>query len=300
MPCYFPKPAWPDLATGRWVFTRSSKADLGAEVQAPCGQCEGCRRDRAAQQAVRCMHEAHFYDRSCFLTLTFDDENFPRSQSEWERSVVLFIKRLRKQCADVRVMTFGCLELGESTQRPHAHLLVFGWDFSRDEPMARGHSGDKVFRSYELDKLWPHGHASVGNLSRKSAGYVARYTMKKRSFNDALGQFVAVPHPLTGELIPFKPSLSIGRSKCLGKRWFLKYGEQSIREGYLIVSAKQVPVPDYYKRLAKRYFPHVGADAQCEALERVQATAWDRTPERLAVRRQVDAARTRMLKRGTL
>ena len=29
MPCYSPVPAWPDLSTGRWVFSWNPKADLG-------------------------------------------------------------------------------------------------------------------------------------------------------------------------------------------------------------------------------------------------------------------------------
>lgn len=249
------------------------------------------------------MHEARYFEAKCFLTLTFSDENFPLSQAAFEREFVLFIKRLRRASPGVEIKTFGCLELGETTLRPHGHVLVLGRDFSRDAPMSKGQGPDGAicYQSDELDGLWGLGHASVGDLTQQSAGYVARYAMKKRALRDARGEFVPVPHPLTGELIPFRPARRFACSQGMGRRWFVQFGEQAIREGAVTLrGGVRVPIPSYYVKLAKKLFPGVGADAQCTAIERAQSEAWNRTPERLEVRRTVLAARTKNLKRGTV
>jgi len=43
----------------------------------------------------------------------------------------------------------------------------------------RSGSGFNLYTSAELSRLWPYGHASVGDLSFESAAYVARYCVKK-------------------------------------------------------------------------------------------------------------------------
>lgn len=301
MACFSPVPAWPDLVTGEWVFTWSPKRELGAQLDTPCRQCTGCRLARAAEWALRIMHEAHFEPVSEFVTLTFDDAFFPRSQSDFEREVSLFIKRLRKATGR-RIKTFGCLELGETTRRPHAHLIVLGRSSVRGAPVGCGAGGSVCFEAPELSAMWRLGHVSVGDVTRESAGYVSRYVMKKRSVRDGAGEFELVPHPVDGEFIAFRPARVFGRSQGLGRRWFDAYGRQAVELGAVILrGGVRVPVPDYYAKLAKRELPvGVGADAQCAALEFAAATAWDRTPERLAVRAEVLEASIRTLSRGGL
>ena len=148
------------------------------------------------------MHEARYHEASCFLTLTIDDAHFPHSDNEWRAMGLRFVKLLRRRWPG-RIRTSGCRELGELTRRPHFHFLVFGRDFPRDAPMARGEGGSLVYRSDELAALWPYGHSSVGDLTEQSASYVARYAMKKRSLRDARGEFEAVRHPVTGQTVFF-------------------------------------------------------------------------------------------------
>lgn len=299
MPCYHPVPAWPDLSTGRWVFNPdSTRRDLGGQVDTPCRQCIGCRIDRSSEWAMRCEHELKFHDESCFLTLTLDDEHFPTSQDDFVAKYVLGLKRIRRHSP--RIRTFGCLELGTHTRRPHGHLLVFGRDFSRDEPVSRGPNGDLVYRSNELDALWGLGHASVGELTRESAGYVARYVVAERS--DRAGPVLeAVPHPVSGEPVFLRPAAPWARSQGLGRAWFEQYGRQAIEQGAIVErGGVRRPIPKFYSKLAKQAFPTVGADAECIAQLRALEQAWNRTPERLAVRAEVKRAQLRTLKRGAL
>lgn len=247
---------------------------------------------------MRCEHELRAHSASCFLTLTLSDESFPCSQDDFVGKYVRFVKRLRAHSPPLR--TFGCLELGTTSRRPHGHLLVFGRDFARGEPVARGANGDICYRSAELSALWPEGHASVGDLTRQSAGYVARYVVAER--RDRAGPMLeAVAHPVTGDPVFLRPSAPWARSQGLGRGWFEQYGRQAIEQGAIVeAGGVRRPIPAFYSKLAKRAFPTVGADAQCIAQLDALAQAWNRTPERLAVREEVKRAQLRSLKRGAL
>lgn len=309
MACLNPRMGWPDLrAGGRLTFDPDRRRDLGACVFTRCRGCLGCRLDAAAEWTVRCEHEAHTCGgRSAFVTLTFDDAHFPHGHEALVREVKLFVKRLRKRCDAGEVRTFGCVELGTSGRRPHAHLLVFGATFERGRPVARGAAGSVCWQSDELDRLWSRGgvslgHASFGEFTRESAGYVARYTMARRSANDVLGQLELVPHPLTGVLYGFRPSWRVEASKGLGRAWVELFGRAAVEQGAVIGrGGVRSAVPRWYGREVERLFgAGVGASAECVAQEHVLSQAWNSTPERLAVRGEVLAARTRSLKRGAL
>jgi hypothetical protein len=233
--------------------------------------------------------------------LTHDDEHFPESQDEWVRMNRLFLKRYRKAHPELR--TFGCLELGDSTLRPHSHLLAMGHSPERGACAGVGAGGTKCFEVPEVQALWPHGFVTVGDLTAESAGYVARYAMKKRSVGDHLGETVEVVHPVTGELISFRPSMPFARARRpgLGAGWFDKYGEQAIEQGFIVDrGGSEKPLPDFYKRRGKKLFGNLGSDASAAAAVRALRNVGETTPERLAVREEVAKARVRELKRGKL
>lgn len=103
MPCYSPLKGYRDGATGGLCFDRKldSKGNSSApeEMEVPCGQCLGCRLDRARMWTSRIIHEAslHEYDHgNSFVTLTYDDKNLPNNWSLDKRHFQLFMKRLRK------------------------------------------------------------------------------------------------------------------------------------------------------------------------------------------------------------
>lgn len=186
MPCHYPLTAWKsrdldhvNLKNGktRLVF----RADLGypnTKLQLPCGQCAGCRLDKARDWAIRCVHEAQLHKENCFVTLTYDNEHLPEGQTLQPRDMVLFLKRLRKSIEPKKVRFFQCGEYGDDTSRPHHHILLFGLDF-HDKLLIRSSSQHPLYSSATLSALWPHGYASIGALTFDSACYVARYILKK-------------------------------------------------------------------------------------------------------------------------
>lgn len=81
----------------------------GSQLQVPCGQCMGCRLEKARQWAVRCVHEAQMYKNNCFITLTYNDDNLPKSKSIDKKTVSDFMRKLRRKVKqkDIRFMASG-------------------------------------------------------------------------------------------------------------------------------------------------------------------------------------------------
>ena len=138
-----------------------------------------------AQWATRIVHEAQTSKVGCFLTLTINDENMvkngfwynhPRYGDIWmppysvyKRSLQLFFKRVRKHFVlnidgkqvYQKFKYFACGEYGEKYSRPHYHACLLGIDFPDRKFYAFSNSGERLYRSESLEKLWPFGFSSI-------------------------------------------------------------------------------------------------------------------------------------------
>nr|CDL65959.1 unnamed protein product [uncultured bacterium] len=113
---------------------------------------------------------------SCFITLTYNDDNLPYDvfsplPSLCKRDVQLFMKRLRKMFSYKQIRFYLCGEYGEQTHRPHYHAIIFGHDFNADTDF---HGSSKT-----LEHLWQFGNNYVGQCNPKTIQYVAGYVTKK-------------------------------------------------------------------------------------------------------------------------
>jgi len=50
----------------------------------PCGKCLQCRIAHSREWALRVLHEMNFWEDSAFVTLTYSEENCPKSISKRE------------------------------------------------------------------------------------------------------------------------------------------------------------------------------------------------------------------------
>lgn len=189
MACYHPIDCWkvPDSGTKtgyRLFFGSPSFAPVSGAipVSIPCGKCIGCRLARSRQWAVRCVHEASCHKANSFVTLTYSPEFLPVDGCVSVSVLQKFLKRLRKALSyeNVKIRFFACGEYGEQYNRPHYHLLIFGYDFSADRVLLRNTPYGPLYISPLLSRVWPFGFSSIGNVSFHSAAYVARYVTKKR------------------------------------------------------------------------------------------------------------------------
>lgn len=147
-------------------------------VPIPCGHCLGCALDHSKDWSVRCVLESMLYDDNCFITLTYDEAHCPKKLVK--KHFQDFMKRLRSSNPGLVIRFFGCGEYGSKNGRPHYHAILFNFDF-KDRTYLCDDGVSKIYRSAELEKLWPFGISSIGEVSLESCSYVARYSNKKLS-----------------------------------------------------------------------------------------------------------------------
>jgi len=316
MPCYKPLEAWHGQEVNpsgkrSIVFDKSRAIFPGNPLSIPCGQCVGCRLERSRQWAIRCVHEASLYEDNCFITLTFNDEALakrkPRlttgepgsplslDKTEYQK----FMKRLRKKLNGKRVRYFQCGEYGEQFGRPHYHAILFGYDFPDKELFRITPTGERLFRSAMLEKLWPFGFSSIGSVTFESAAYVARYVMKKATGDLKRDRYMGADVE-TGELVNIlEPEYcTMSRRPGIAADWFEQYQDDLYPKDFITVRGKKMSVPKYYDRLLEQKRPYEMEQIKALRVAEAKKHADNNTPERLAVRQEVQERKLKKLPRN--
>lgn len=263
-------------------------------ITVACGKCIDCRLKRAREWSLRCMHEVKTSGPSSFVTLTYRDA--PASLEY--RDFQLFMHRLRKRLAGAGRF-FMCGEYGDTFGRAHFHAILFNCVFS-DRVRLPGGKDYALYRSDLLDDLWGHGFASVGDVSLDSAGYVARYALKKITGPEAGSFYQFVTED--GEIIDREPPFCQASLKPgIGYHWFQRYHSDVFPCDFLVYRGQRFPVPRYYSKLMER----LDAPAY-EAITRVRKRAMvaradhpDNSPRRQKARQEFRQEVSK-LKRGSL
>lgn len=194
------------------------------------------------------------------------------------------MKRLRISKGSCRF--FQCGEYGENLQRPHHHALLFGVSFP-DRVRLSGSGGDTLYQSAELDELWGHGMCTIGSVTSESAGYVARYALKKISGP-------GVPLHYQGRVPEF---LTMSRRPGIGARWLEEYQGDVYPSDEVIVNGQRTKPPRYYDNAFEKLNP----DSMSRLRRRRKAAGKnnpDGTGSRLLVRETVKIAATASLTRN--
>lgn len=129
------------------------------------------------------------HEKSCFVTLTYDEDHLPAGGTLVPREVQLFVKRLRKELPSGSLRYFLVGEYGDKDMRPHYHLALFGY------PNCLWPSRKLMLRNYEkracdcincqlLLRVWGKGFIDIEELNPTTAQYIAGYTVKKMTSKD--------------------------------------------------------------------------------------------------------------------
>lgn len=287
--CYSPVEAF-QAADGEIVFAETRGRDYVRTLSLPCGQCVGCRLERARQWAVRCMHEASLYERNCFVTLTYAEDHLPPGASLRYRDFQRFMRELRRAHPAARIRFFMAGEYGELTKRPHYHALLFNFDFEDKRIWRTTSAGHRLYTSAELEKLWPHGHSSIGEVSFDSASYVARYCLKK-----VTGQFSEAHY--AGRVPEFaRMSLRPG----IAGPWLARFASDVSPDGRVVVNGRKARAPRYYDKALAVSHPDDAERLQYERVLASRARSADNTDARLKVREAVARGKLSLGGRGGL
>lgn len=297
MSCYHPVSAWRYTRDEKFRFTdppvfEGKKEWLNTQIEKvvfPCGKCIGCRIDKSKDWAVRCVLEASLYEENCFVTLTYNNDSLPSGGSLDFRDLQLFMKRLRKKFSGRKIRYYAVGEYGKKLERPHFHIILFGFDFA-DKWLFFRSRGQNVFRSSNLESLWPHGFSTVGAVSLQSCAYVARYVQKKfyGSDTEKLEYY--------GDKVQEQARMSL--KPGIASDWFTMYSSDVYPKDFIVIDGKKYKPSKYFDKLFKRDNPDVFMDIKEKRFERFMANVEESTPERLAVREECFKARIKKLHRG--
>lgn len=295
MPCYHLIKAFQPADGGKLYFDkRYSYGLLTRELLLPCGQCIGCRLERSRQWAMRCMHEASLFEQNCFATFTYSDKFLPYRGLLDYPAFQKFMKRLRKGAPGTRF--YMCGEYGGGNWRPHYHACLFNCNFADKRYWRTSDSGERLYRSDTLERLWPYGRVEFGTVTFESAAYVARYCVAKRTGASAADYYKRIDADGQYEMVPEFNRMSL--KPGIGYGWLEKYKTDVYPHDYVIIRGQKCKPPKYYDRLFSEEKPEVFERIQYRR-EMDAATRYaDNTPERLAVKEIVQRARANFLHRS--
>lgn len=240
--------------SGKRAIVFNSKLALDDSIlQIPCGRCMGCRLEKSRQWAVRIMHEASLHEQNVFATLTYSPENLPLNKSINVETFQNFMKRLRIECGPCRF--FHCGEYGEKNERPHYHAILFGMDFDDKLMHKKSESGEWLFKSEKLEKIWKLGHCLLGSVTFESAAYVARYVTKKITGEPAKLHYMNYDKE-TGEILGYRRPeyVTMSRNPGIGSKWIEQHMENTYGdgEGSVLMRNKLMRPPKYYDEQVKK------------------------------------------------
>lgn len=137
----------------------------------PCGKCPQCVKAKLNAWLFRIGKEMEISSNPLFITLTYNDENIPRSENGLltlsKRDVQLFMKRLRKEYAkisDKKIRYYFVGEYGSKFKRPHYHAILFNLD-----------NPDLVHPA------WGNGFTYTPPVRNGGISYVIKYISKPRT-----------------------------------------------------------------------------------------------------------------------
>lgn len=187
---------------------------------------------------MRCVLHASLYKENSFLTLTYDEKKEGYHNELQYEDIQKFKKRLRKHCSPKKIEIFNVHEYGKNGKK-HWHLIVFNHSFKMDKTYFTTKNSNPLYTSKTLDKLWTHGHCTIGDVSTASAMYQAQYSQKDIK---------------NGTVLTNRSSKS--NHSALGKPYFLKHYKQILKLGYIPFEGTKRPLPRYFEKIAHKHYSH--------------------------------------------
>lgn len=264
MKCTNPQKIWINQKTGEYQYKFDKYCTEDRYVTIPCKKCVACQENYKNELALRAIHELAYTKESMFLTLTVAPEHIDNVFPDYNlvhRPFQLFMKRFRRFLTRKhgenapKIRYLMCGEYGEKGNRPHYHVIIFGYRF---EDMfqwfdrSRDKTKFKLFRSFQLEKLWKYGYSTIGSVTAESVKYLAKYVVKK--YDELEERYIEN----TGEILK-RPYIVYprGREKGgLGYQYFLHNCENMFARGFFIAKGgNKQSIPRYYKRKFAELYP---------------------------------------------
>jgi hypothetical protein len=189
-------------------------------------------------------------------------------------------------------------EYGENFGRPHFHACIFGYDFHDKKLWQRTPAGSKLYRSSDLEKLWPFGYSSIGDVNFESAAYVARYIMKKITGKKQDEHYTKIDQD-TGEIVKRVPEFNkMSLKPGIGADWYKKFKSDVYPNDYVVVKGKKMKPPKAYDKMYKKSNPYEYDELLYNREKNAKLNPDNSDPKRLDAKRQILESKLSLLKRN--
>lgn len=222
-------------------WTLENQEEYG--IQVPCGKCRKCRHSYVQDWVFRMEAELEKSDTAYFITLTYENDNLPRTRMGWptlvKRDIQLYFKRLRKRQhkSSKRLKYYACGEYGSNFGRPHYHAIIFNLDQNGFQNL------QDCWTIRKNSKYINIGFVDVRPVNTARLAYVASYTMKGLKSKIKFDR----------EKDDRQPEFNL-MSKKLGATWFedhperVKFMKEKL-EPYIITNdGVKKRIPRYFKK----------------------------------------------------
>lgn len=203
----------------------------GEKQEVPCGKCGACLYNRTEDWTLRIIAESKSAINSWFITLTYSDDNLPRTEegliSLRKKDFQDFMKVLRikvdrmpgkkyqeqmleqkpdKRDWRSRIRYYAVGEYGSKTFRPHYHIIAFNIPKSIIE---------------SLDQVWKKGLIHIGSVTPNSIAYTVSYHVTTKN------QEVTKDTTMENEFATMSRRPGLGTAYLDNKDWHEKNYERS-------------------------------------------------------------------------
>ncbi len=232
--------------------------DESRKIFRNCGTCINCRINQREEWAVRLTHEWKYFDKACFVTLTYQDDKLPDNCSLRVLDLQNYFHYLRQdeRMKNRKIKYFACGEYGDKgglvqtgryaglyIHRPHYHAIIFGLDpFDDSDRAIISENWDKCEPYIFRKKLGLHGEwldkQAIDYVTPDNINYTCGYIEKK-----LVGERKESEYTSRNLVPPFSLS-SLG----LGKRYCLEHKKQILDLCYVQRKGHILPIPRQYKK----------------------------------------------------
>lgn len=219
----------------------------------PCGCCVACRINETTDWSIRALYELHDFDNASFVTLTYNEENYPKDCSvhkevlaDWWDSFQHTVKREKGFSPRI----FSCGEYGSRTGRAHYHAILYGLNpdpFDKNNIDRRLIANSWKYCNKEMFdwNRFEFNKNAINFCNRETIQYVAGYIQKKLKSYQAKEAYEK-----NGLQAPFKLA-----SKKLGLNFALEQKDIIRENNFCVYNGFRVRVPRYFREKLNMTLP---------------------------------------------
>lgn len=130
--------------------------------------------------------------------------------------------------------------------------MIFGFKF-KDLQEHKKCDGYIQYKSPSLARIWGKGFCTIGECNLTTAGYCAKYTVKKITGEKQEEHYQHID-PDTGEQFKLAPEFALmSRKPGIGYKWLQRYRKDCAKGFITTPNGKKAPIPKYYRRLLEEW-----------------------------------------------